>query len=64
MEEMVKSFQNYQQTFSLAIQIDQTALLLGNDRKLTRIDKKLNLPNLPFAEGTSFDSSREEHNSE
>ncbi|KAL6400991.1 hypothetical protein AUP68_16711 [Ilyonectria robusta] len=47
---------------SLALQADQTTVLLGVDQKIAVIDQKTVLNTLPIAEGASFDSREEEHN--
>lgn len=47
---------------SLALQADQTTVLLGVDQKIAVIDQKTVLNTLPIAEGASFDSRDEEHN--
>ncbi|KAL1611837.1 hypothetical protein SLS60_000058 [Paraconiothyrium brasiliense] len=54
-EKIVQNIESYQNTFSLALQIDQTAFVLRVDRKTDRLL-------LPIAEGASFDSHTEEHN--
>ncbi|KAF2190141.1 vegetative incompatibility protein HET-E-1 [Zopfia rhizophila CBS 207.26] len=58
-EKMVVSLEQYEQTFSLALQVDQTGLILSVDRKLNLID----VVKLPTAKGASLDSHMEEHNS-
>ncbi|KAF2802873.1 uncharacterized protein BDZ99DRAFT_526977 [Mytilinidion resinicola] len=55
-EKAVQNLEKYGNTFSLALQVDQTALTL-------RIDQKTDTLVLPTAEGASFDSHIEEHNS-
>ncbi|KAH6983425.1 hypothetical protein BKA56DRAFT_482752 [Ilyonectria sp. MPI-CAGE-AT-0026] len=47
---------------SLALQADQTTVLLEVDQKIAVIDQKTALNTLPIAEGASFDSREEEHN--
>ncbi|KAH0557095.1 hypothetical protein GP486_005118 [Trichoglossum hirsutum] len=68
-EKMVASLEKYEQTFSLALQVDQTGLIVSVDRKLSLVDKKtdnllskIDVVKLPIAEGASFDSHMEEHN--
>ncbi|KAF2181142.1 hypothetical protein K469DRAFT_740895 [Zopfia rhizophila CBS 207.26] len=68
-EKIVASLKEYEQTFSLALQIDQTGLTLGVDQKLSLVDKKadnllskIDIVKLPIAEGAFFDSHMEEHN--
>ncbi|KAF2688262.1 vegetative incompatibility protein HET-E-1 [Lentithecium fluviatile CBS 122367] len=55
-ETIVASLQQYEHTFSLALHVDHIALTL-------RVDWKTNTLLLPTAEGASFDSHIEEHNS-
>ncbi|KAF2812823.1 uncharacterized protein BDZ99DRAFT_555664, partial [Mytilinidion resinicola] len=55
-EKAIQNLEKYGNTFSLALQVDQTALTL-------RIDQKTDTLVLPTAEGASFDSYIEEHNS-
>ncbi|KAF2729521.1 hypothetical protein EJ04DRAFT_537814 [Polyplosphaeria fusca] len=55
-EKTVQNIESYQKTLSLAFQTDQTALVLRIDRKTDRLL-------LPIAEGASFNSHTEEHNS-
>ncbi|KAF1948113.1 hypothetical protein CC80DRAFT_486595 [Byssothecium circinans] len=55
-EKAVQNLEKYGNTFSLALQVDQTVLTL-------RIDQKTDTLLLPTAEGASFDSHMEEHNS-
>ncbi|KAL5372303.1 hypothetical protein DPSP01_013598 [Paraphaeosphaeria sporulosa] len=55
-EKAVQYLGNYRNTFSLALQVDQTALIL-------RVDQKTDTLSLPTAKGASFDSHLEEHNS-
>ncbi|OCK79260.1 hypothetical protein K432DRAFT_252439, partial [Lepidopterella palustris CBS 459.81] len=54
-EKMIVTLEGYEQTFSLALQVDQTSLI-------HEIDQKINLAKLPIAKGASFDSHMEEHN--
>ncbi|KAF2192944.1 vegetative incompatibility protein HET-E-1 [Zopfia rhizophila CBS 207.26] len=54
-EKMVVNLEKYKQSFSLALQADQTALILD-------IDEKIDLTRLPIAKGASFDSHMDEHN--
>ncbi|KAI9775305.1 MAG: hypothetical protein M1839_001289 [Geoglossum umbratile] len=68
-EKMVVSLKNYEQTFNLALQVDQTGLIVSVGRKLSLVDKKtdnlhqkIDLAKLPIANGASFDSHREEYN--
>ncbi|KAF2686169.1 hypothetical protein K458DRAFT_416478 [Lentithecium fluviatile CBS 122367] len=55
-EKTVQNLENYGNTFSLALQVDQTAVIL-------RVDQKTDTLSLPTAKGASFDSHVEEHNS-
>ncbi|KAF2188504.1 hypothetical protein K469DRAFT_767383 [Zopfia rhizophila CBS 207.26] len=68
-ENMVASLEKCEQTFSLALQVDQTGLILSVGRKLSLVDKKtdnllskIDVVELPIAKGASFDSHMEEHN--
>ncbi|KAH7398227.1 hypothetical protein BKA66DRAFT_483359 [Pyrenochaeta sp. MPI-SDFR-AT-0127] len=68
-EKMIASLEQYKHTFSLALQIDQTALIVCVDQKLNLVDKKtdtllskIDLARLPTAKGASFDSHIDEHN--
>ncbi|KAH5436513.1 hypothetical protein HBI47_072820 [Parastagonospora nodorum] len=68
-EKIVSSLEAHEHTFTLALQIDQTDLLLGFEQKLdlaaqdTRtLYRKLDLAKLPVAIGASFNSHNEEHN--
>ncbi|KAF1939402.1 hypothetical protein EJ02DRAFT_302446, partial [Clathrospora elynae] len=54
-DKIVSTLEGYEQTFSLALQVDQTVLTFN-------IDQKLDLAKLPVATGASFDSHNEEHN--
>ncbi|KAF2185167.1 vegetative incompatibility protein HET-E-1 [Zopfia rhizophila CBS 207.26] len=54
-EQMVINLEGYKQTFSLALQVDQTW-------KMNIIDKKIDLVRLPTAKGAAFNSHMEEHN--
>ncbi|KAF5853876.1 hypothetical protein GGP41_006653 [Bipolaris sorokiniana] len=54
-EKTVQNIESYQATFSLALQTDQTTLVLRIDRKTDRLL-------LPIAEGASYDAHAEEHN--
>ncbi|RYP58063.1 hypothetical protein DL770_010515 [Monosporascus sp. CRB-9-2] len=54
-EKMVQGFGRCTQIVSLALQVDQTSIILDLDQK-TVLDK------LPVAEGATFDSHAEEHN--
>ncbi|KAF1978793.1 hypothetical protein BU23DRAFT_524319 [Bimuria novae-zelandiae CBS 107.79] len=69
-EKMVVSLQQHEHTFSLALQLDQTELILGVNHKLNLVNtktdtllSKIDIARLPTAEGASFDSHMEEHNS-
>ncbi|KAH6883823.1 hypothetical protein B0T10DRAFT_445692, partial [Thelonectria olida] len=55
-ERTIELFARSRDAISLALQVDQTAIILG-------IDEKAALDRLPFAEDASFDSHAEEHNS-
>ncbi|KAF1974770.1 vegetative incompatibility protein HET-E-1 [Bimuria novae-zelandiae CBS 107.79] len=68
-EKIVTNMNSYEQTFTLALQVDQTDLILGFDQKLDLaaqdayiLHRKLVLTALPAAEGASYDSHAEEHN--
>ncbi|KAI2483639.1 WD40 repeat protein [Pyrenophora tritici-repentis] len=52
---IVSNLEGYEQTFSLALQVDQTVAVFN-------IDQKLDLAKLPIATGASFNSYDEEHN--
>ncbi|KAF2798827.1 hypothetical protein K505DRAFT_346348 [Melanomma pulvis-pyrius CBS 109.77] len=54
-DKIVSTMEGYEQTFTLALQVDQTVLVLN-------IDQKLDLAKLPVATGASFNSYDEEHN--
>ncbi|KAJ6201907.1 vegetative incompatibility protein HET-E-1 [Bipolaris maydis] len=54
-DKIVLNLERYEQTFGLALQIDQTAVVFS-------IDQKLDLAKLPVAIGASFNSHNEEHN--
>ncbi|KAK3192426.1 hypothetical protein K4F52_001639 [Lecanicillium sp. MT-2017a] len=54
-EKIVQDLGRCTQTISLALQVDQTGILLN-------IDQKMVLDRLPVAEGAFFDSHAEEHN--
>ncbi|KAH8701383.1 hypothetical protein GQ44DRAFT_54930 [Phaeosphaeriaceae sp. PMI808] len=54
-EKIVSIMEEYEQTFTLALQVDQAVLVLN-------IDQKLDLAKLPVATGASFNSHNEEHN--
>ncbi|KAF2738129.1 hypothetical protein EJ04DRAFT_429802 [Polyplosphaeria fusca] len=64
-EKMVVSLEQYQHTFSLALQVDQTVDRALNlvDQKTDTLLSKIELARLPTAEGASFDVHIEEHNS-
>ncbi|KAH3955952.1 hypothetical protein HBI80_255840 [Parastagonospora nodorum] len=52
---VVLNLERHEQTFSLALQVDQTAVVFS-------IDQKLDLAKLPIAIGASVNSHNEEHN--
>ncbi|KAF2650905.1 hypothetical protein K491DRAFT_113823 [Lophiostoma macrostomum CBS 122681] len=54
-EKTVQNLEKYGHTFSLALQVDQTALVVD-------ISQQLDLTKLPIAIGASFDSHADEHN--
>ncbi|KAL6161193.1 hypothetical protein ACJQWK_08462 [Exserohilum turcicum] len=54
-DKIISSLEGYEQTFGLALQVDQTAVVFS-------IDQKLDLAKLPIAQGASYDSHTEEHN--
>ncbi|KAI1559940.1 AAA-16 domain containing protein [Pyrenophora tritici-repentis] len=54
-DKIVSTLEGYQQTFMLALQVDQTVLAFN-------IDQKLDMAKLPVATGASFNSHNEEHN--
>ncbi|KAF2177552.1 vegetative incompatibility protein HET-E-1 [Zopfia rhizophila CBS 207.26] len=54
-EKIVSSLERYEHDFALALQIDQTGLILD-------FDQKLDIAKLPTAKGASFNSHMEEHN--
>ncbi|RII21467.1 vegetative incompatibility protein HET-E-1 [Alternaria sp. MG1] len=54
-DKIVLNLEGYEQTFSLALQVDQTVVVFN-------IDQKLDLAKLPVATGASFNSHNEEHN--
>ncbi|KAF2196171.1 vegetative incompatibility protein HET-E-1, partial [Delitschia confertaspora ATCC 74209] len=54
-ENIVFRLEEYKQTFTLALQIDQTGLIFD-------LGEKLDLAKLPTANGASFNSHTEEHN--
>ncbi|KAF2627243.1 vegetative incompatibility protein HET-E-1 [Macroventuria anomochaeta] len=54
-DKIVLDLERYEQTFSLALQVDQTVVVFN-------IDQKLDLAKLPVAIGASFNSHNEEHN--
>ncbi|KAF2175652.1 hypothetical protein K469DRAFT_609959 [Zopfia rhizophila CBS 207.26] len=69
-ENIVASLKQYEHTFGLALQVDQTGLILSVDQKLNLVDKKtdtlllrIDVARLPTVNGASFDSHMEEHNS-
>ncbi|EON69685.1 hypothetical protein W97_08945 [Coniosporium apollinis CBS 100218] len=53
-DKVVRNLERCKQTVSLALQVDQTALILG-------INQKIDLAKLPSAKGASFDSHLDEH---
>ncbi|KAH0562822.1 hypothetical protein GP486_002547 [Trichoglossum hirsutum] len=68
-EKTIASLEEYKHTFSLALQVDQTDLVLSVDQKLSLVDaksdnlqQKIDIAKLPIAKGASFDSYMEEHN--
>ncbi|KAI9765959.1 MAG: hypothetical protein M1839_005275 [Geoglossum umbratile] len=68
-EKIVSSLERYGQSFALALQVDQTGLMLDFDQKMdlanrntNNIHIKLDLAKLPIAKGASFDSHMDEHN--
>ncbi|EMD67547.1 hypothetical protein COCSADRAFT_111408 [Bipolaris sorokiniana ND90Pr] len=54
-ENTVRNLETYGNTFSLALQVDQTVLVVD-------INQKLDLTKLPIATGASFNAHTEEHN--
>ncbi|OCK75522.1 hypothetical protein K432DRAFT_386141, partial [Lepidopterella palustris CBS 459.81] len=54
-DKIVSALKEYEQTFSLALQVDQAVLMVN-------ISQKLDLTKLPIATGASYDSHSEEHN--
>ncbi|KAF5852409.1 hypothetical protein GGP41_007836 [Bipolaris sorokiniana] len=68
-EKIVSSLEAHEHTFTLALQIDQTDLLLDFEQKLVQVaqdtrilHRKIDLTGLPVAQGASFNSHNEEHN--
>ncbi|KAI9779021.1 MAG: hypothetical protein M1816_003781 [Peltula sp. TS41687] len=68
-QKIVKNLKGYGQVFLLALQVDQTHLMLDQGRTISNVDKKIDtfqqkidLAKLPIAKGASFDSHMEEHN--
>ncbi|KAI9778859.1 MAG: hypothetical protein M1839_007822 [Geoglossum umbratile] len=68
-EKTISSLERYERSFALALQVDQTDLILGFDQKMNLVNQntsnihtKLDLAKLPIAKGASFDSHMEEHN--
>ncbi|KAH0542416.1 hypothetical protein FGG08_003171 [Glutinoglossum americanum] len=61
-EKIVANLERYKQTLSLALQVDQTGLVLNLDQKTDNLHQKIDLAKLPIANGASFDSHREEYN--
>ncbi|KAH0533919.1 hypothetical protein FGG08_007466, partial [Glutinoglossum americanum] len=68
-EKIASSIERYEQSFALALQVDQTGLMLDFDQKMNLanqntddIHMKLDLAKLPIAKGASFDSHMDEHN--
>ncbi|KAJ9656035.1 hypothetical protein H2201_008661 [Coniosporium apollinis] len=53
-DKVVRNLERCKQTVSLALQVDQTVLILG-------IDQKIDLAKLPSAKGAAFDSHLDEH---
>ncbi|PZD23658.1 WD40 repeat protein [Pyrenophora tritici-repentis] len=54
-DKIVSTLEGYEHTFTLALQVDQTFLVLN-------MDQKLDLAKLPVATGAAFNSHNEEHN--
>ncbi|EUC43266.1 hypothetical protein COCMIDRAFT_7303 [Bipolaris oryzae ATCC 44560] len=54
-DKIVSNLSGYEQTFNLALQVDQTTIMLS-------LNRKLDLPKLPVATGACFNSHDEEHN--
>ncbi|KAI9776915.1 MAG: hypothetical protein M1839_009157, partial [Geoglossum umbratile] len=54
-EKIIADLEGYKRTFSLALQVDQTGLML-------KLDQKIDLTKLPIAKGASFDAHMDEHN--
>ncbi|KAF2194154.1 vegetative incompatibility protein HET-E-1 [Zopfia rhizophila CBS 207.26] len=68
-EKIVSCLERYEQTFALALQVDQTGLMLDFDQKMNlanqntnSIHQKLDFAKLPIAKGASFNSHMDEHN--
>ncbi|MCJ1464442.1 hypothetical protein MMC07_003055 [Pseudocyphellaria aurata] len=75
-EKMIGDLERYEQTFTLALQVDETGLILDIDQKIESVDKKtddlhqktdslhlkIDSAKLPVARGACFDSHMEEHN--
>ncbi|KAI9776365.1 MAG: hypothetical protein M1839_000445, partial [Geoglossum umbratile] len=61
-EKIIADLERYKQTFSLALQVDQTGLTLSLDQKTDNLHQKIDLAKLPITKGASFDSHAEEHN--
>ncbi|KAI9763764.1 MAG: hypothetical protein M1839_006312, partial [Geoglossum umbratile] len=59
---IIADLERYKQTFSLALQVDQTGLTLNLDQKTDNLHQKIDLAKLPIAKGASFDSHMDEHN--
>ncbi|KAH7348074.1 vegetative incompatibility protein HET-E-1 [Pyrenochaeta sp. MPI-SDFR-AT-0127] len=70
-DKVVSGLEGYERTFTLALQVDQTGLTLGLDRKLTLvaddtqvIRQRIDLINLPIATSASYSSYAEQHNAQ
>ncbi|KAI9771033.1 MAG: hypothetical protein M1839_002969 [Geoglossum umbratile] len=68
-EKIVSGLERYEQTFALALQVDQMGLILNFDQKMNLVNQnagnihmKLDLAKLPIAKGASFNSHMDEHN--
>ncbi|KAI9767392.1 MAG: hypothetical protein M1839_004511, partial [Geoglossum umbratile] len=67
-EKIISSLERYEQSLTLALQVDQTGLMLDFDQKMdlanrntNNIHIKFDLAKLPVAKGASFDSHMDEH---
>ncbi|KAF2814318.1 uncharacterized protein BDZ99DRAFT_567968, partial [Mytilinidion resinicola] len=63
-EQTVQNFEKYGHTFTLALQVDQTGLILESDKKLDLVDQKLDLSKLPTANGASYNSYTTDENAQ